>query len=59
MKPTNDDIVEISRALALWAHIMDDQELDRLGECLTEDAIWDGSVSASTRSSGWTRSRPS
>lgn len=44
MKPTNEDTVEISRALALWAHIMDDHELDRLGECLTEDAVWDGSV---------------
>ncbi|MFD5259098.1 nuclear transport factor 2 family protein [Streptomyces bobili] len=44
MKPTHDDTVEIGRALALWAHIMDDHELDRLGECLTEDAVWDGSV---------------
>jgi hypothetical protein len=44
VKPTNEDTVEISRALALWAHIMDDQEMDRLGECLTEDAMWDSSV---------------
>lgn len=44
MKPTNEDTVEIARVLALWAHIMDDHEWDRLGECLTEDAIWDGSV---------------
>jgi hypothetical protein len=44
VKPTNEDIVEIAGVLALWAHIMDDRELDRLGECLTEDAAWDGSV---------------
>lgn len=44
MKPTSDDIIEITGVLALWAHIMDDKELDRLGECLTEDVSWDGSV---------------
>ena len=44
MKPTTEDTVEITRALALWAHFMDDHQLDRLGECLTEDAIWDGSI---------------
>lgn len=44
MKPTHEDTVEISSALALWAHIMDDHQLDRLGECLTDDAIWDGSI---------------
>jgi NAD(P)-dependent dehydrogenase (short-subunit alcohol dehydrogenase family) len=30
--------------MTLLGHIMDDHESDRLGECLTEDAIWDGSV---------------
>jgi len=44
VKPTIEDTVEIAGVLALWAHIMDDQELGRLGECLTEDAEWDGSV---------------
>ena len=44
MKPTNEDTVEIARVLALWGHIMDDHELDRLGEVLTEDAVWDGSA---------------
>ncbi|TPQ20737.1 nuclear transport factor 2 family protein [Streptomyces sporangiiformans] len=44
MKPTNEDTVEIARVLALWGHIMDDRELDRLGEVLTEDAVWDGSA---------------
>ncbi|MFM9692053.1 nuclear transport factor 2 family protein [Streptomyces europaeiscabiei] len=44
MKPTNEDTVEIARVLALWGHLMDDRELDRLGEVLTEDAVWDGSV---------------
>ncbi|MEU5295155.1 nuclear transport factor 2 family protein [Streptomyces sp. GTA36] len=43
MKPTNDDTVEMQRVLALWGHLMDDRELDRLGECLTEDAVWDAS----------------
>ncbi|MER6955557.1 nuclear transport factor 2 family protein [Streptomyces sp. NPDC000618] len=41
MKPTNDDTVEIARVLALWGHIMDDRRMDRLGEVLTEDAVWD------------------
>ncbi|WP_329374728.1 nuclear transport factor 2 family protein [Streptomyces sp. NBC_01483] len=44
MKPTNEDTVEIARVLALWSHLMDDRELERLGEVLTEDAEWDGSV---------------
>ncbi|WP_319456959.1 MULTISPECIES: nuclear transport factor 2 family protein [unclassified Mycobacterium] len=44
MKPTNDDTVEITRALALLGHIMDDHDTEGLRECLTEDAIWDGSV---------------
>ena len=44
MRPTNDDTVEIARVLALLNHLMDDHELDRLGECLTEDAVWDASV---------------
>lgn len=44
MKPTLEDTVEITGVVALWAHLMDDQQLDRFGECLTEDAIWDGSV---------------
>ncbi|MGW2518928.1 nuclear transport factor 2 family protein [Streptomyces sp. NPDC001617] len=44
MKPTNEDTVEIARVLALWGHIMDDRELARLGEVLTKDAEWDGSV---------------
>ncbi|MDP4510272.1 nuclear transport factor 2 family protein [Nonomuraea turcica] len=44
MKPTNEDTVEIARVLALLGHIMDDHESARLGECLTEDAIRDGSV---------------
>ncbi|MGW1024422.1 nuclear transport factor 2 family protein [Streptomyces sp. NPDC002577] len=44
MKITNEDTVEIARVLALWGHIMDDHELGRLGEVLTEDAVWDGSV---------------
>ncbi|MPY60461.1 nuclear transport factor 2 family protein [Streptomyces spongiae] len=44
MKPTHEDTVEIARVLALWGHIMDDRELGRLGEVLTEDAEWDGSV---------------
>lgn len=52
MKPTNEDAVEITRVLALWAHIMDDHELDRLGECLTEDAMWDGSVFGFDRVAG-------
>ncbi|MCX5091724.1 nuclear transport factor 2 family protein [Streptomyces sp. NBC_00365] len=44
MQPTNEDTVEIARVLALWGHLMDDRELGRLGEVLTEDAEWDGSV---------------
>ncbi len=44
MKPTTEDTVEIASVLALWGHVMDDHELDRLGECLTGDATWDGSV---------------
>ncbi|WP_406331602.1 nuclear transport factor 2 family protein [Streptomyces sp. NBC_00203] len=44
MKPTNDDTIDIARVLALWGHIMDDHELGRLGEVLTEDAVWDGSA---------------
>ncbi|MFJ5305450.1 nuclear transport factor 2 family protein [Streptomyces sp. NPDC088350] len=44
MRPTHEDTVEIARVLALWGHLMDDRELDRLGEVLTEDAEWDGSV---------------
>ena len=44
MNPTSEDIVEITTVIGLWAHIMDDHQLDRLGECLTEDAIWDGSI---------------
>ena len=44
MKPTTEDTVEISMTLALWAHIMDDHQLERLDECLTEDAVWDGSI---------------
>ncbi|MBK3563582.1 nuclear transport factor 2 family protein [Streptomyces sp. MBT62] len=44
MRPTHEDSVEIARVLALWGHLMDDRELDRLGEVLTEDAEWDGSV---------------
>jgi hypothetical protein len=35
VKPTSEDMIEIARVLALWGHIMDDRELDRLGECLT------------------------
>ncbi|MPY48118.1 nuclear transport factor 2 family protein [Streptomyces acidicola] len=44
MQPTNDDTVEITRVLSLLNHLMDDHEMDRLGECLTEDAFWDGTV---------------
>jgi len=44
VKPTNEDTVEIARVLALWGHLMDDHELDRLGEVLTEDAVWDASA---------------
>jgi hypothetical protein len=44
MQPTNEDTVQIARVLALWGHLMDDRELDRLGEVLTEDAQWDGSA---------------
>ncbi|MBA2811473.1 nuclear transport factor 2 family protein [Streptomyces sp. KM273126] len=44
MQPTNDDSVEITRVLSLLNHLMDDHEMDRLGECLTEYAFWDGSV---------------
>ena len=44
MIPTNDDTVEVSRVLALLAHIMDDHEWDRLGECFAADAVFDGSV---------------
>ncbi|WP_327696369.1 nuclear transport factor 2 family protein [Streptomyces sp. NBC_00459] len=44
MRPTNEDTVEVAQVLALWGHLMDDRELDRLGEVLTEDAEWDGSV---------------
>ena len=44
MKPTHEDVVEIARVLALWGHIMDDRELDRLCEVLTEDAVWDASA---------------
>jgi hypothetical protein len=44
MKPTNDDAVEIAQVLALWGHLMDDRELDRLGEVLTEGAVWDASA---------------
>lgn len=44
MIPTNDDTVEVTRVLSLWGHILDEREWDRLGECLTADAIYDGSV---------------
>ena len=44
MRLTPEDTVEIARVLALWGHLMDDRELGRLGEVLTEDAEWDGSV---------------
>ncbi|MFC7263013.1 nuclear transport factor 2 family protein [Streptomyces lutosisoli] len=44
MKPTNEDTVGIARVLALWGHIMDDREWGRLGEVLTEDAVWDASA---------------
>ncbi|MFI9809584.1 nuclear transport factor 2 family protein [Streptomyces sp. NPDC052301] len=41
MKPTFEDTVKRARALALWGHLMDDHELSRLGEVLTEDAVRD------------------
>lgn len=52
MKPTIDDTVEIQRVLALWGHLMDNRELDRLGECLTEDAVWDASAFGLDRAVG-------
>ncbi|GGY96330.1 hypothetical protein GCM10010300_45510 [Streptomyces olivaceoviridis] len=41
VKPTFKDTVEIARVLALWGHIVDDHELSRVGEVLTEDAVLD------------------
>ena len=44
MSPTHDEIAEIEGVLSLWGHVLDAREWDRLGECLTDDAIYDGSV---------------
>ncbi|WP_405865694.1 nuclear transport factor 2 family protein [Streptomyces sp. NBC_00005] len=44
MHPTHDDIIEIERVLSLWGHVLDDRAWKRLGECLTNDAIYDASV---------------
>ncbi|MGW2051887.1 nuclear transport factor 2 family protein [Streptomyces sp. NPDC001858] len=44
MHPTHDDIIEIERVLSLWGHILDDKAWRRLGECLTNDAIYDAGV---------------
>lgn len=37
------DMLEAGRVIGLWAHIMDDRQWHRLGECLTEDCVRDGS----------------
>jgi hypothetical protein len=44
VQPTHDQILEIERVLSLWGHLLDERAWERLGECLTEDAIYDGSV---------------
>ncbi|WP_329537429.1 nuclear transport factor 2 family protein (plasmid) [Streptomyces sp. NBC_01450] len=44
MHPTHDDIIEIEQVLSLWGHVLDDRAWKRLGECLTENAIYDASV---------------
>lgn len=44
MRPTHHEVVEIERVLSLWGHLLDGREWERLGECLTEDAIYDGSI---------------
>ncbi|MEW2398164.1 nuclear transport factor 2 family protein [Streptomyces sp. NPDC046862] len=38
------DTLEASRVVALWAHIMDERAWHRLGECLTDDCVWNASV---------------
>jgi SnoaL-like domain len=36
-----DDLLEIHNVLALWGHVLDNRDWDRLSDCLTEDAEYD------------------
>lgn len=44
MQPHEGDRAEIEQLLSLWGHLLDDREWERLEECVTDDAIYDGSV---------------
>jgi hypothetical protein len=44
VQPSDRDTLAVERVLALWGHILDDRDWERLGECLTDDAVYDGSV---------------
>lgn len=44
MEPTTDDIVAINQLMSLWGHILDAGQWDRVGEVLTEDAVYDARV---------------
>lgn len=44
MKPTESDIIAINQVLALLSHLIDKRELDRLGEVLTPDALYDCNI---------------
>lgn len=44
MKPSAEDIIEVSQILSLWAHLVDNRAWDRFAEVFTEDAYVDSSV---------------
>lgn len=39
--PSADDVVAIQQLMALYGHVVDDGDLDRLGDVFTEDGVFD------------------
>jgi ketosteroid isomerase-like protein len=44
MASHSDDIAEITDLMNRWGFLLDDRDWDNLGDCLTDDAVYDGSV---------------
>jgi hypothetical protein len=44
LNPSDRDIRAAEQLMALWGHLLDGRQWDRLDECLAADAVYDGSI---------------